>query len=246
MASFLTTSGLAKCARRARVHHARPAWIKVAGIALFSLALFLVWRYTGLADDASPERIVGWARGVRGHPWSVVLVIAAYTVATFTMFPRPLITLFAVVAYGPGLGFATALAGIVLAAYCTFQIGRSLPEHTLQDIAGDKFDDIARALRGHGVAAGFAVSIAPVAPFPVVGMMAGAARIKRWQYLVGVVLGMTPGTLATTVFGDHLAAVLSDASKLNYWLVAGIVIVSAALIAGARWWILRSSHAQAQ
>jgi uncharacterized membrane protein YdjX (TVP38/TMEM64 family) len=90
------------------------------------------------------------------------------------------------------------------------------------------------------------VSIAPVGPFPVVGMMAGAAGIKRWQYLVGVLLGMTPGTLATAVFGGHLAAVLSDPSKLNYWLVAGIVIVFAALVAGARWWILRSSHAQAQ
>jgi uncharacterized membrane protein YdjX (TVP38/TMEM64 family) len=222
------------------VHHARPAWLKVAAIALISLALFLTWRYTGLADYATADRISGWARAVRGEPWSVVLVVAAYTVATFTMFPRPLITLFAVVAYGPWLGLATALVGIILAALCAYEVGRVLPKHTLRDVAGDRFDEVSKSFRGHGVAAGFAVSIAPVAPFPVVGMMAGAAGIKRWQYIIGTVLGMMPGTLATTFFAGHLAEVLNDPSKMNYWLVAGIVIVFAALVAIVRWWLLRT------
>lgn len=242
MASVPGTSALASCARRARVHHARPAWLKVAGLALITLALFLTWRYTGLADYATAGRISGWARAVRGKPWSVVLVVAAYTIATFTMFPRPLITLFAVVAYGPWLGLATALVGIILAALCAYEVGHVLPRHTLQDVAGDRFDEVSRSLRGHGVAAGFAVSIAPVAPFPVVGMMAGAAGIKRWQYIIGTVLGMMPGTLATTFFAGHLAEVLDDPSKMNYWLVAGIVIVFAALIAIVRWWLLRAAH----
>ena len=241
MSNLFGTEILTTCARRASVHHARPAWIKLAPIALVTLVLFLVWRYTPLAEYVTVERIAGWARAVGGERWSVVPVIGAYTVAAFLMFPRPLLTLFAVISYGPWFGAVVAMTGIILAAFVSYRLGHALPKNTLRNVAGERFNDISKSLRGHGVAAGFAVSIAPVGPFPVVGMMAGAARIKLWQYLVGTAFGMAPGTLATTFFAEHIKDVLEDPSTINYWYVAAIVVVFAVIIAAVRWWMKRQA-----
>ena len=242
MGTFFGTDTLTRCARRASVHHARPAWLKLLPLVVLVLALFLAWRYTPLADYITTERIRGWARTVRGERWTVLLVIGSYTAASFLMFPRPLLTLFAVIAYGPWLGAAVAMTGIVLAALASYSLGRALPKHALRDVAGEHSDHIRKSLRGHGVAAGFAVSIAPVGPFPVVGMMAGAAGLRMWHYLVGTALGMAPGTLATTIFGEHLADVLEDPSRINYWYVAGVVLGFALLVAAVRWWLKRQAH----
>jgi phospholipase D1/2 len=221
------------------VRHSRPAWAKLAPLAIVIAALFLAWRYTPLAELVTTEHVMAWARAVDDLWWSPLVVVAAYIPAGFIMFPRPLITLFAVIAYGPWLGFATSMSGIVLAALCTYFAGRALPGDTLRDLAGDKLERTTKALRGRSFVAALALSVVPVAPFPVVGMMAGAAGIGLWQYLAGTALGMVPGTLATTVFADQVRNALEDPSKINYWLVAGILVLLIALALIVRRWLAK-------
>src|SRR5688500_19530656 len=110
---------------------------------------------------------MGWARAARGVEWTPLVVIALYTPAAFVMFPRPLLTLLTVIAFGPWLGFAYGMAGIITAALATYYTGRLLPERTVQRLAGDRLDDVVKALRRHGLMAMLAVRIIPVAPFAV-------------------------------------------------------------------------------
>lgn len=235
----MVSRALASAARRSSARHSRPAWAKIAPLAIVLVALFLAWRYTPLAEVVTAERAMAWARAVGDVTWSPLVVIAAYTPAAFIMFPRPLITLFAVIAYGPWLGFATSMSGIIGAALSAYYAGRALPDDTLRELAGEKLARTSKALRGRGLLAAFALSVIPVAPFPVVGMVAGAAHIKLWQYLAGTALGMTPGTLAVTVFADQLAKALKDPSSINYWLVAGIVVFFIVMILIVRRWLAK-------
>jgi phospholipase D1/2 len=59
----------------------------------------------------------------------------------------------------------------------------------------------------------------------VVGLVAGAIRVKLWHYALGTFLGNLPGVLAATVFADQIAVALDDASRINWWLVGGVVAV---------------------
>ena len=215
----------------------RPAWGKIIALGAVLFALFLSWRYTPLAEFVTAERVMSWARSMRGSAWAPFAVIAIYTPAAFLMFPRPLITLFAVLAFGPWRGCAIAMVGIIGSALATYSVGRALPEKTLQRIAGRKLDRTTKAIRRRGLASVFAVSIAPVAPFPVVGMVAGAAKVKLWQYLLGTSLGMAPGTIATTIFANEIEAALEDPGRINYWIVAAVALVFVALVAGVRRWV---------
>lgn len=202
-----------------------PAWGKLALIALAVISLTAVWRYTPLRDFLTPERVLDWAQTFRHHWWAPLAVIAAYTPACFTMFPRPLITLFAVIAFEPVLGFVYAMSGILLASLATYYTGRVLPENTVRHLAGSQIDEMSDVLRKRGLAAVFAVRIIPVAPFAIVGMVAGRIPIKLWHFVLGTSLGILPGTLTTTVFGDQIQTALEDPSRIHWGLVGGVIVV---------------------
>ena len=63
--------------------------------------------------------MIHWAHSIGEARWAPLVVMAAYTPAAFVMFPRPLITLFAVIAFGPVLDFVYGLVGILRAALAT-------------------------------------------------------------------------------------------------------------------------------
>jgi uncharacterized membrane protein YdjX (TVP38/TMEM64 family) len=155
------------------------------------------------------------------------------------MFPRPLITIFAVVALGPWLGFGAAITGIALAGICLYYLGRRMKRDAVRRIAGAGLNRMTKLLRRHGLTAAFACSIAPVAPFIAVGMVAGAMRVKLWHYLAGMLAGMLPGALAATLFADQIAAALDDPGRINWWVVAAVVLVFVALMLAARRWLKR-------
>ena len=201
-----------------------PAWGKLLATLLVVVALAAAWRFTPLSEFVTAERITGWARAVRGASWAPIVVILSYTPAAFVMFPRPLLTLFTVIAFGPWLGFAYGMVGILLSALATYYAGRILKPETVRRLAGDKLDDATKALRRHGLLAMTAVRIVPVAPFLVEGILAGALRLKVFDFMAGTFLGMLPGVLATSVFGAQLTNALEDPSTINWWLVAAVLI----------------------
>ena len=98
---------------------------------------------------------------------------------------------------------------------------------------------MSEVLRRRGLLAVFALRIVPVAPFFIEGMAAGAVRIKLWHYVVGTIMGMAPGTLTTTVFGDQLATALEDPTRINYWLVVGVALLFLLLIWYVRRWFVK-------
>ena len=211
-------------------------------IPLVFFALFLAWRYTPLAELATPDQILEWARAVGRRNGSELAVIAVYVPAAFVMFPRPLITLFAVVAFGPLQGFVVSLLGIAASALAIYATGRALSTETVRRVTGDRLNRVCNVVRDRGLAAVFAVSIAPVAPFPVVGMAAGACRVKATHFLLGTLAGMLPGTLATTVFAHQLQAALEDPSRINYWVVTAIIGILVLLVWLAKRWLTRLQH----
>src|SRR5918996_2637857 len=222
--------------RESRKSRRQPAWGKIALIVLACAALAAAWRYTPLSEFITAQRVMDWARAVRGVEWAPIAVIVLYTPAAFVLFPRPVLTLLTVIAFGPWLGFAYGMAGIIVAALATYYAGRLLPRDSVKRLAGEKMDDMSKKLRSHGLAAITAVRLVPAAPFAIEGIIAGAVRINVWHYTAGTFLGMLPGVLATSVFGGQIAAALEDPSTINWWIVGGVVLAFAAFTYFVRRW----------
>jgi len=213
----------------------RPAWGKLAAIALGFAGLAALWHFTPVNESVNGEAAVQWAHDFASRWWAPLVILAAYTPACFIMFPRPLITLAAVVAFGPWVGFALALSGITLAALVTYYAGAHMRRDTVRRLAGPKLDRMIEVLKTRGLLALTLLRLVPLAPFAVEGIVAGAVRMKLWHLGLGTAIGMLPGTLAATVFGRELEAFLMGSGPINWWLVGAV----AALLAGGSWWVKR-------
>jgi uncharacterized membrane protein YdjX (TVP38/TMEM64 family) len=212
----------------------RPAWGRLALIAAAFALLATAWRFTPLAEIVTPEKVIAWAHAFSAQWWAPLAVVLAYTPACLVMFPRPLITLAAVIAFRPWLGFAYAMSGIVFSAIVTYYVGTRMRRDTVRRLAGPHLDRMVDVLKKHGLLALTLLRLVPLAPFAVEGIVAGAVQLKLRHLALGTAIGMLPGTLTTTVLGGEIASALSG-GRFNWALVAGVVLV---LLAGA-WYVRR-------
>jgi phospholipase D1/2 len=223
-----------------------PAWGKIAAFAVVCLALTALWKLTPLATFLDGNHVTGWARRAGDQWWVPILTVLLYTPVAFTLFPRPLLTLFAVIAFGPFMGFVYAMLGIELSAWVSFVLGKKMDRNTVRRIAGTKLNGILQVLRRRGLLAMTALRLVPMAPFLVEGVVAGAARVKLSDFMIGTALGMLPGTLTSTVFGDQLQIWLEDPRRINYWaiaLVLGLLGIATWLV---RRWLIASAPSAPQ
>ena len=212
-----------------------PAWGKLALLLLVIISLTLLWRATPLATMISPQHVIAWAKDFGARWWAPLVVMALYTPACLVMFPRPLITLAAVIAFGPWLGFVYSLVGIVASSVVTYCIGRGMRRDTVRRLAGAKLDRMTEVLKKHGLLAMTLLRLVPLAPFAIESIVAGAVHLKVWHVAVGTAIGLLPGTLATTIFGDQIETALSGGS-INWWVVGGVLgVLGAGVWAVNRW-----------
>jgi phospholipase D1/2 len=209
----------------------RPAWVMPIVVLAIAAALTAMWRYTPLSAWTDADRAMLWAQEFSRAWWAPLVVLLAYTPACVVLFPRAFITLFAVAAFGVWHGFAYAMAGVLLACGATYFVGTKMNRETVRRLARGRLNRLSRVMRRRGVLAMTAVRLVPIAPFAVVNVVAGAIHLRLRDFLIGSALGILPGTLVATVFGDQLVTGIRDPRSINLWLVAGLV---AALVIGTR------------
>jgi uncharacterized membrane protein YdjX (TVP38/TMEM64 family) len=152
------------------------------------------------------------------------------------MIPLPIFVLQAAFVFGPSLGFLTALTGTLVSAVGAFLIGRAVGSDGLQRLAPSRLTRMCQRLARRGVLAVVAIRFLPVAPFTIVNLILGAARIKLWHFVIGTAIGLTPGFLALSIFGDRLSETLHRPRLLNF-LILGLV--ATVLILGGAWLVQR-------
>jgi phospholipase D1/2 len=212
----------------------RPLII-AGGIAAFVAALALLWRYTPLASIVTAENVIGVAEVFSRHWWAPLLMVLAYTPASMVMFPRPLLTMAAVVVFGPWEGFIYAMTGVVLAGTAGYAVGRLVHRDTVRRVAGPRLHRLTGVLQRRGILAVTLVRFVPIAPYLVVNIVMGAMRIRLHHFVIGTFLGMLPGGLAATVLSDQVAVALMNPARVNLWLAAAAVLAIAGLaFAGSR------------
>jgi phospholipase D1/2 len=213
----------------------KPAWGKLVGLIALVAGLMALWRFTPLREVATAEAAIQWAKAFGEQWWAPLVLMSAYTPACLVMFPRPLITLAAVLAFGPWLGFTYSLLGICASAAVTWWMGRHMRRDTVRRLAGPKLDRMVDVLKKHGLVAMTLLRLVPIAPFAVESIVAGAIRMKLWHVVVGTAIGLLPGTLTTTVFGDAIETAVTGAGEVNWWFVGAAI----ALLAGGAWAVKR-------
>jgi len=164
----------------------------------------------------------------RSVPFAPLVLLACFIVGGLVVFPVNLLMAASIVVFGPVAGTVYALVGSVLSAAVLHQIGLSFPEGTWTRVIGTRGEWLRERVARHGILAMAVVRILPLAPYSIVSLAAGAARIPRRAYIVGTALGMLPGILLYAFFIDRAREVITNPRPLSW----AMLIVAIALVAG--------------
>ena len=143
--------------------------------------------------------IVAWhwlGRGPLIAPVSLRLATAAlticYLVGAAAHVPIAALHTVSVLALGPRWGVPCAIAGATIADAIMLSLGRLVPRRRLAALAGRHLGPLARLLVPGRVRDVAAVRMAATAPFPTVGLVAGATRVPLGRFLLGTLLVTAP------------------------------------------------------
>jgi phospholipase D1/2 len=190
---------------------------------LFGLAA--AWQWTPLGDWLDVDTLAGWVASLRYHPIAPLVVIGGYVAGGLVLFPVMVLIAATALAFGSLLGFTYSLLGCLVSAILTYGIGYLLGHETIRSLAGAQLSHLSRRLAQHGLIAVLLVRIVPVAPFTVVNIIAGASHIRLRDFVLGTCLGMLPGLLVMTVFGDQLEDVIRDPKLETFLVLIGLLVL---------------------
>lgn len=194
------------------------------------IALAVAWGWSPMRDWLAIERIVGTLRDF-GQASGPFAAIAGLAVASTIAVPLSVMTVVAIVTYGPLLGALYCLSGACLGGAASYALGRYLGREAVEKLAGRRINQISRRLAGHGLLSVIAIRLVPIAPFAIVNMLAGASHIAFRDFIFGTALGMIPGTVAVIVFIDQIIRAIREPGAST----AVIATIVFGLIAGGLW-----------
>ena len=128
-------------------------------------------------------------------------------------------------------------------AAATYAVGRRLGRDTVRRLAGARLNRLSQRLAQRGVLAIIIVRILPIAPYTIVNVVAGASHIRFRDFLVGTLIGMLPGTVATVVFIDRIVEAVRHPGPVTLASLAAVAIVLTAAVVVLRRRLSAPRHA---
>jgi phosphatidylserine/phosphatidylglycerophosphate/cardiolipin synthase-like enzyme/uncharacterized membrane protein YdjX (TVP38/TMEM64 family) len=203
--------------------------LRFAILLLALIGLAAAWQWTPLKELVNLDTISVAGKYLHGTGAAPLIVLGGYVIGSLVMFPVTIMILATAFIFGPISGFLYSLFGCLLAAVVTYGIGWLLGRKVVSRLAGSKLNRLNRRLARHGVLVVMTARIFPVAPFTVVNLVAGASHIRFYEYVLGTIIGMTPGITAATIFERQLEAAIR---KPDLYSLAVLAVIAALIIGG--------------
>ncbi len=204
-------------------------WVKrwpLAAALLTAVALVLAWRYTPLADWTRLDQLIEPMRAVAASPWAPVFTLGLYVVGGLLMFPITVLIAVTAMAFGPWEGVVYALAGSLAGALAGYGLGRLAGGRAPSGwkIRGGRIGRMIRLFADNGIMGVAGLRMLPIAPFTLINLAAGAARIRFLDFLIGSAIGLGPGIVAFNLMGVQLGAVLTSGDSADLGLLALLLV----------------------
>lgn len=209
--------------------------LAAAGFVVVLLGLTALWYWTPLKEFAEPRVIAQWVRTMAASSWLPLLIGLVFVLGNAVMFPNTVLCLATILALPGWPGFLYATGGSLLAAVLTYLAARQYGPERLKGLKIKSVDRVSAALKKGGVVSLTTLRLLPLAPFPIVNLMAGAAHVRAVPYVISTLLGLLPGNLLMTAFGRQLRRMLTDPTPTDIAGLAAVMVVGSLMM----WWLHR-------
>lgn len=165
-----------------------------------------------------------------------IVFVALYALLTVLLIPGGVRSLLAGALFGPVWGTVVTVIGATIGATIAFLIARSVGRAHVERITGPRITRIDRWITDRGLGAVLFVRLVPFFPFNTVNYAAGLTGLRLRTFVLGTLIGMTPGTAAYVGLGAGLDAPSSRGFLASAALLAGLTLagILALRVAGSR------------
>jgi uncharacterized membrane protein YdjX (TVP38/TMEM64 family) len=200
----------------------RAVAVSIAMVVVVLILLLLGKFYYGEEVRAFIDGTLGEAQ--RGH-WGLLATILVFTLTAYVGAPQIVLIGACVVAFGPEQGFWNAWAATLVSGAATYFTGRLTSAQTQKRFGGATGGRFTRFMGKNGFLASLIVRFVPTAPFVVVNMAFGAARVSFWAFMAGLAIGVLPKTALVAFAGDSIL----DALQGEFLAAAAMAVLAVAL-----------------
>jgi len=194
----------------------------------------------GLTGRAGVEHWLALAHG----PWALPAAVLAFAVLAFLGAPQVVLIAGAAVVFGPWQGSLYSWIGTFVSALIGFELGRLFGGGMIRDLKSAGVDRFLALVGRNGFMASLIIRLVPAAPFIVVNMAAGTARVSRRDYALGTAIGILPKILLTAFAGGTVSAAFNGGGLAQIGLLALAIAIWVGSAFLARRW-LRAREAAA-
>lgn len=202
----------------------------VVAFAVLVAGYFVASRVFGFSTEIDAEPFQEWVE--RRGPWGpVVFVVVMAASVLFAPIPNAPIFVAAGLAWGPVLGTAYSMAGLMLGSLAAFYVSRYLGRRWIGRLIGTKaterLDSLAVNMGGRVI---FWARMLPAVNFDWISFLAGVTSIGVRRFAISSFLGMLLPTAVTVVAGDGLGR------DFRITIAAGSVWLGAIVLSALYFW----------
>lgn len=213
-----------------------PKWQRSSGrrrlgifvsVIISLLVLAALWRWTPLREWIHPDHLRGMLETFHTPATRALAAIGGILLASLLMVPLTLLALMAGIVFDGWEAFLFMLCGAMLGSAIGFYAGELLGHRVVMQLEGTKIRDLSKKIARRGTVAIAFLRLLPIAPFTVFNLLAGASHVSLRQFLLGSLLGLTPGLAAITLFSSNLWEAVTSPSWLN---VSAVVLIGLGML----------------
>lgn len=218
----------------------------MAGTVAAAALLWAIWTLTPLRDYATLEALTELAQQLEGMRSTPLIVLAVYVIGGVVLFPVSVTIAATGIVFGAWPGLLYALVGTLASASVTYGIGALVGQARLNRLGGARAESLNKKVAAKGLRTVIAIRIVPIAPFAVINVVLGASRVGFKDFILGTLIGMTPGILIKVFFADQLADAARGSDETSLWTLAALAVAVVLIAVGARkYWMSRRGNTEA-
>lgn len=206
------------------IRASRSGIVRFFVILIVAGGLAAYWQW-GTEDPWSAGDVAAKFQALEQSPWGVAGAVGVYVASGLVMFPVTVLFIASAIAFSAVTAFAVSFLGSLASALLMWVIGRGVAGRLVQEIEGTRFETVREFIDRRGVWAVALLRLFPVAPFALVNLMAGAARISLFSFAVGTAVGMSPGIIGIIVTIKLASRAFWDPSPTTIGLAVGVFLI---------------------
>ncbi|MGR8920829.1 MAG: phospholipase D-like domain-containing protein [Gammaproteobacteria bacterium] len=209
-------------------------WLSLAGIALV-LGFWACLAVLGSGGDLSLRSLLAALRDVAGHPFAPLAVLPVFVAGSLVVAPVTGLIALCALLFDPWVAAVSATAGTLAATAVNHWLGSRFHEALMYRIPDAVTDRIGRLASSSDAWALAGLRLIPIAPFTFVNLAVGALGIELRAFIAGTLVAMTPGIVVICLSVDRARAAFAGEPIFDPWIVVGIAVAGAAMIALRLW-----------